>query len=176
MIKRCIMIFPQFDNMAQIDSIRDKYDPLAKLVRPHITLVFPFISDLAKAELEKHLHKVLVQMKPFKLRLQGIKGETGRFGSYLFLNIIEGKEQIVNIHKSLYTGILTPFHPNFLNENGGFFPHMTVGKLDDLTKHQQTVKQLAHFNESFDTEVRSISVEIIEENENSIIETVVAFA
>ena len=32
------MIFPEFDNMDVIDNIREKYDPLAKLVRPHITI------------------------------------------------------------------------------------------------------------------------------------------
>ena len=46
--KRDILIFPKFDNMNIIDKIRNKYDRLATLVRPHITLAFPFkdvISD-----------------------------------------------------------------------------------------------------------------------------------
>lgn len=33
---RTIMIFPDFENIEEIDKIRNKYDPLAKLVRPHI--------------------------------------------------------------------------------------------------------------------------------------------
>lgn len=41
---RTIMIFPEFEEMEIIDEIREKYDPLARLVRPHITIVFPFIS------------------------------------------------------------------------------------------------------------------------------------
>lgn len=36
---RTIMIFPDFYNMEVIDNIREKYDPLAKLVRPHITII-----------------------------------------------------------------------------------------------------------------------------------------
>lgn len=32
------MIFPQFDNIDVINGIRNKYDPLAKLVKPHITV------------------------------------------------------------------------------------------------------------------------------------------
>ena len=43
---RTIMIFPEFDNIDIIDEIRAKYDPLAKLVRPHITIVFPFEMDI----------------------------------------------------------------------------------------------------------------------------------
>lgn len=54
MIERCIMIFPEFENMSVINGIRDKYDPLAKYVRPHITLVFPFQSDISSIELKKH--------------------------------------------------------------------------------------------------------------------------
>ena len=44
---RTIMIFPEFENMDIIDRIRDKYDPLARLVRPHITLVFPFENEMS---------------------------------------------------------------------------------------------------------------------------------
>lgn len=40
------MIFPKFENIKIIDEIRDKYDPLANHVRPHITLVFPFESNI----------------------------------------------------------------------------------------------------------------------------------
>ncbi len=40
MTVRTIMIFPEFKNMEIIDKIRNQYDPLANLVRPHITLVF----------------------------------------------------------------------------------------------------------------------------------------
>ncbi len=43
---RTVMIFPEFENMYVIDPVRNRYDPLAKLVRPHITIVFPFESDM----------------------------------------------------------------------------------------------------------------------------------
>jgi hypothetical protein len=39
MIKRCIMIFPKFENIEQIELIRRKYDPLVNHVEPHITLI-----------------------------------------------------------------------------------------------------------------------------------------
>ena len=55
MSKRTIMIFPDFENMEIIDSIRGKYDPLAKLVRPHITLVFPFENEMSNEEIEEIL-------------------------------------------------------------------------------------------------------------------------
>jgi hypothetical protein len=43
------MIFPQFKNIEIINEIRNRYDPLAKLVRPHITLVFPFENEMSNA-------------------------------------------------------------------------------------------------------------------------------
>jgi len=49
------MIFPEFENMEIIDNIRKQYDPLADLVRPHITLVFPFESPLSNMQLENCL-------------------------------------------------------------------------------------------------------------------------
>ncbi|WP_051623493.1 hypothetical protein [Clostridium hydrogeniformans] len=59
MKKRTIMIFPQFKNVNIIDDIRKKYDPLANNVRPYITLVFTFESNLTSIELKEHLKKVL---------------------------------------------------------------------------------------------------------------------
>jgi hypothetical protein len=37
--KRDILIFPKFDNIDIINEVRNKYDRLANLVNPHITLV-----------------------------------------------------------------------------------------------------------------------------------------
>ena len=61
-----IMIFPEFDNMEVIDKIREQYDPLANLVRPHITIVFPFDSDRSNEELKAVLEN----------RLQSVKNKT----------------------------------------------------------------------------------------------------
>lgn len=69
---RTIMIFPEFENMEVIDKIREQYDPLAKLVRPHITIVFPFDSDMSDENLYVLLKKRLQLVKPFKLELAGV--------------------------------------------------------------------------------------------------------
>lgn len=52
------MIFPQFNNIEIINEIRHRYDPLANLLRPHITLVFPFESDMTNDEVEEKLTSV----------------------------------------------------------------------------------------------------------------------
>jgi 2'-5' RNA ligase len=46
--KRAIIIFPQFGSDTNlIQDIRNQYDPLANKIAPHITLVFPFESDIS---------------------------------------------------------------------------------------------------------------------------------
>lgn len=67
MFKRCIMIFPKFENGEIIDKIREKYDPLANHIKPHITLVFPFISDIGIKELREHISSVLIEIAPFEV-------------------------------------------------------------------------------------------------------------
>lgn len=84
---RTIMIFPHFDNMEIINIIREKYDPLARLVKPHITLVFPFESEMTNAELEDVLDNCLKSIKPFPIVLQGFSKEEDKFGNYLFLDM-----------------------------------------------------------------------------------------
>ena len=168
MVKRCIMIFPQFSNMRVIDEIRKKYDPLAGHVRPHITLVFPFLSDISSDKLREHIVNALSRIKPFKIVLKGIT-PVQAFGNYLFLNIETGKEDIVNIHKKLYTGILEPYLPQWLKDCE-YNPHMTVGKIEDEEEYKNAVNELKHFSDVFETVVKKISVEIIDDNEDSIIE------
>ncbi len=57
--------FPEFSNIEVINEIREMYDPLASHVRPHITLVFPFESNIDSIQLKSHLEEVLVSVNSF---------------------------------------------------------------------------------------------------------------
>lgn len=81
---RTIIIFPEFKNMEIIDNIRKQYDPLAELVRPHITLVFPFESLMSNTELTQILNVRLMGLKLFEIKLGGISKHEDTFGNYLF--------------------------------------------------------------------------------------------
>ena len=80
---RTIMIFPKFKDMDIIDDIRDRFDPLAKLVRPHITLVLPFEHDMSNEELTKILDNRLSEITPFDLEMHGFNKQAEEFGNYL---------------------------------------------------------------------------------------------
>ncbi|MBU3130698.1 2'-5' RNA ligase family protein [Clostridium tagluense] len=168
MIKRCIMIFPHFENQQRIDDIRKKYDPLSECVRPHITLVFPFESEIDTNKLKEHIETMLLDVKAFHINLNEITASTVA-GNYLFLNIKEGNAQIVEIHKRLNKGILKEFYPQWLKEID-FLPHMTVGSISDLNAFKMAVEETKNIDDVFETIVNTISVEIIDENEDSIIE------
>ena len=162
------MIFPEFSNGNIIDDIRRKYDPLVNHVRPHITLVFPFDSSIQQSDLKEHIVKVLSEVKTFEVSLKGIT-PSRFFGNYLFLNIEDGKEKIINIHNRLYTDLLKPFLPAWL-VNGRFNPHMTVGKIESEEEYRVAIEEVSCINDVFRTRVDKISVEIIDKNEDSIIE------
>ena len=162
------MIFPEFDNIKIIDEVREKYDPLASRVRPHITLVFPFYSDIGSDKLKEHIEYVLLNTGSLKIILKGIT-PVQSFGNYLFLNIEIGREEIYTIHKKLYTGILEPYFPQWLRD-GKYYPHMTVGKIENEEEYKAAILEVDDISDTFETMVNRISVEIIDENQDSIIE------
>lgn len=162
------MIFPHFKNGQLIDNIRKKYDPLAEHVGPHITLVFPFESEVDTIKLKEHIETIASNIKPFEIILSGITPSVSN-GNYLFLNILEGNSQIIEIHKSLYTGILKEFYPQWLNDID-YTPHITVGCISNMDDFEKAVEETKDIEDVFQTSVDAISVEIIDENEDSIIE------
>lgn len=161
---RTIMIFPDFDNMEVINRIREKYDPLAKLVNPHITIVFSFKSEISNEELSHILDKRLYGIKPFEIELQGISKCKDRFGNYLFLDIIKGKENIIEIHNNLYRNEFKTFDLGL-----DYLPHITVGNLINSQELDKAYESAKNINYKFVSIVNKISVEMIGNNKESII-------
>lgn len=161
---RTIMIFPKFENMEIIDNIRNQYDPLAKLVRPHITLVYPFESQMSNEELTQVLNIRLAPIKPFKLKLGGISRQDDVFENYLFLNILQGMEEICDIHRILYDNEFKSF-----NSGLHYLPHITLGKLPTAQLLENAFNNVKFMDNTFCTIVNKISVETIGNNKESII-------
>ena len=164
MSERTIMIFPKFSNMEIIDRMRRNYDPLADLVRPHITLVFPFHSDIADAELGSHIENAISGIRPFSLQLAGIFKQEDAFGNYLFLDVKEGKKQLIQLHDRLYSGALSSFSSEI-----PYSPHMTLGNLENRNALHAAYEAVKSISESFSTVADTISVEKIGKQGESII-------
>lgn len=154
-IKRAIVIFPQFDSDTNlIQDIRNQYDPLANKILPHITLVFPFTSEISSDVLRQHIKNSLQGFKAFSLSMQGISHESG---NYLVLNLIKGYAEIIKIHDLLYSGILT----RFLSNKHIYQPHLTVGRFKNSSAAKTAMNQLKSFDYKFKTKVNKITTEII---------------
>jgi 2'-5' RNA ligase len=150
--------------MDSIHMLREKYDLLAKCIAPHITIVFPFDSELETEELKSHFSEALRGTKKFRVTLKDITGDF-RDG-YLFLNVKEGNDQINDLHDKLYAGLLQ----KFLYRKVTYCPHLTIGRLKDAVEFDKAIQELDSFVESFETVIDKVYVENINVNGNSVIE------
>ena len=161
---RTIMIFPKLNDMHIIDGIRDRFDPLARLVRPHITLVFPFEHDMSNEELGQLLDERPSDVVPFDLVMQGFNKQAEDFGNYLYLDVATGKDVINKIHDILYANELKVCDEGFIYD-----PHMTVGKFESALLLDEAYEEVKGIDNVFSCRVDTISVEVIGPNEESII-------
>lgn len=160
--KRDILIIPKFNNIDKIQEIRKKYDELYMKIMPHITLAFPFKSNISNKQLKQQLLDITKNVKPFKIRCRGISfRKDERINKYyILLNIIEGEEIINEINYKIYKNILKSINTQKYN----YDPHITLGTTNNLD-------EIIELNDEFETIVNSIVVEKIGENEESIIES-----
>ena len=168
MKKRTIMIFPKFENMEHIDKLRKKHDPLENKVRPHITLVFPFESELSRGEILEIFERRLSEVEPFTIRLHGLSTA----GRWLFLNLTQGADDVTRIHEALYGCDFLEYKPVWLNK---YTPHITVGVFDSPEEAQIVCEAEKDFEHIFTCVVDRVSVEIIGCDEESIIEAEYVF-
>ncbi len=153
--KRDILIFPRFKNLEIIQQIRKKYDRLADLVDPHITLVFPFSDSISDDELINKLCVLLKNYVPFAITFREISLSDD---NYIFLNCINGSNELLKLHDEIYKNII----PNHLNTSIKYTPHITLGQAE-------SIDDLKDFDYEFSTIVDEISIELIGEDEESII-------
>ena len=153
--KRDILIFPKFKNINKIQELRNKYDPLANLIAPHITIAFPFSDNISNEELIKKLTNLLKNFRPFTIVFKGISLSED---NYIFLNCMKGDQEIIELHNEIYKQILT----SHLKKSIKYIPHITLGKANNI-------EDLDSFEHEFKTIVDEISIELIGEHEESII-------
>ena len=161
---RSVILFPAFAGLDIIQSLREKHDPLAHCIRPHITIVFPFESNLTTPEIQRHLKDQLSGIPPFQIRLAEITGNC-RDG-YLFLNVKQGNDQIIELHDRLYSGILKKYHYRKMP----YSPHLTIGRVKEPEEFDRVLGELKDFDASFATVIDQVCVECIGANEKSIVE------
>ena len=150
-VSRAIVIVPEFERVERIAELRRAYDPLAFALPPHITLVFPFASDLTMAALAAHVTTAVAGIAPFPIELRDV---TGDGDEYLFLNVKRGNDGIIALHDRLYTGPLAPFR----SLRHTFVPHLTVGRLERPAAFGVALAHATRLSDTFATVVREVAV------------------
>lgn len=158
-MKRDILIIPKFRNVNLIQEVRLKYDNLAKLIPPHITLIFPFTDTISDSELVSLVKSKVQNLTPFYINFKGIllDYDTYTKSNYIYLNCVEGREKIQNLHDVLYSTSPLSSH---LNTNIKYIPHITLGYTDSIN---------FKLNDNFESIIDEIVIEKIGEHDESII-------
>ena len=159
--KRDILIIPKFKNIDKIQDIRKKYDELYELIMPHITIAFPFNKDISNQELKKQLLEITKNIKPFKVKCKGVtlRKDKNINTYYIFLNIVQGKDILIDLNKKVYNTILSDIDIKKYN----YEPHITLGNTNNQNEKIE-------IDDEFETIIDTIIVERIGENEEQIIE------
>ncbi|HDR7779243.1 MULTISPECIES: 2'-5' RNA ligase family protein [Bacillus] len=158
-----ILVFLNNMSIDKIENIRQKHDPLFGLIPPHITIVFPFKSNISSDALKFHILNLSKGVGKIEIEFANC---ITNVGNYLFLEVERGKEQIEELHAKLYTGPLL----QFLRTDIPYIPHVTVGRKESAELAAEVVKDIHSFPENLQCVIDRISVERIGDNGESIIE------
>jgi 2'-5' RNA ligase len=155
---RSIAIYPRIDGDAAIHRVRSRFDRLATKVPYHVTLVFPFSSDLPGDEIAAHMAAAAVGIGPVSMSL----GAPAADDDVIHLPVLGGQEAIRILHGRLHSGLLAPF----LRTDVVYAPHVTVGRCRDRDDRQACLRE-AEAIRGLTGVAEVISSEIIEADESS---------
>lgn len=112
-----VVYYPDLDCRG-LDEFREEYDPFASLIREHLTFVFPV--PVEPKPFCDHVRSVASEVEPFEIHIGGLNRT---WDHWLYLEIREGHERVVDLHDRLYTGPLGPF----LRSDLPYEPHIGIG-------------------------------------------------
>lgn len=155
MVKRFIAVVPSLTGAETLTALRQQYDPVANIVPPHVTLVFPFESDLTASDVRAHVEDSVQGVISFPIRLSGV---TGSEGEYLFLNVKRGRDALTKLHDRLYSGRLS----SYWSARHTYVPHLTVGRLSSPEDFHDALNVVTKAGLTFEMLVSAVSVYRIE--------------
>ena len=111
--------YPNIDTR-HIEEFRRKYDPHCDLIRPHTTFIFLVPESAGESNLISHIENILNHWSPFPIQLKGLYKS---WDHWLFLTLAEGNENVIRLHRELYSGMLAAHHRSDIP----FVPHLGLG-------------------------------------------------
>ena len=119
--RRSIVWFPPFPMAAPIEPFRRKFDPLANALPAHVTLVYPFPTNLTVTQLASHVRRIVGNWPSLPVSFRDTEGILDEF---VFLMVRDRADAIVALHDKLYRGNLKAF----LRADIPYQPHVTLGR------------------------------------------------
>jgi len=119
--RRAIVWFPPFPIDAPIEPFRRRFDPMADSLPAHVSLVFPFSTNLTVTQLASHIRRIVGNWPSLPVKFRDIEGILDEF---VFLMVRDGADAIVALHDKLYRGILKAY----LRDDIPYLPHATIGR------------------------------------------------
>jgi 2'-5' RNA ligase len=142
--------FPSFPGLDRIESFRARHDPMAEKIPAHLTLVFPFGTNLTRLQLETHVRRVGSKWPPIPVALRAVRTHANEF---VFLMAARGADSIAALHDRLYTRSLRPhLRPEFPYE-----PHITIARQPDPAQLERAFEEA---REAFRAEFTEVMREI----------------
>ena len=122
------------------------------------------ISHDAYEQLVRNLENMGYTVEAEDVTLEGFSKQENMYGNYLFLNVVQGMDEIKNIHDDLYKDKLKQF-----DAGNDYVPHMTVGKVSSKELLEEAFNDVNKCKDKFSAVINMVSVEMIGEHEESII-------
>ena len=119
--RRAIVWFPPLPADNKIESFRALHDPLATKIPAHVTLVFPFPTNLTPTQVASHIKRIVGNWPRLPVSFRDIESLQNEF---TILMVRDKSEAVVALHDKLYSGVLKPF----LRAELEYLPHMTLGR------------------------------------------------
>lgn len=127
-----------------IAPYRQKFDPLANIIPPHITILKPFHFTGPAHELYNHIESILENYAPIKVSLAGWDiYDQSRY--QLRLPVVAGRREFRQLRQDLLTGPLN--HP--LEVDNAPWPYITFGRFPQRDDLEEAKKILQGFEPQF---------------------------
>jgi 2'-5' RNA ligase len=150
--RRAIVAFPAGGRLDAIEALRSRYDPLARVLPAHVTLVFPFASTLSALQVATHAKRIASRWPVLPIRLAGVGAYTGE---WVHVRVTRGRDALIELHDRLYRRALAPF----LRREFDYEPHVTIGRADDADACERIVDEARHaLAAPIDAALRTVSV------------------
>lgn len=149
-MQRALVVFPQADQLDVVERMRRRYDPQARLIAAHVTIMFPFEDEMPDAELRTHVLEATAGLGPFKVRFSGVTPAD----DYIFLNPTNGIDRLLALHNRLYTGRLLRHR----SRTHAYQPHVTLGRVADAAGRTEAIDIMRSSITDFEAEVSAVCV------------------